>query len=303
VVATASIGKVTGLSSKVIVAAGGLIGLVIFIAIAFLVDKADDRIRTEDDIERMGLPVVADLPRPTSADQKALNDPASWPSAKRRAYGKLAARVLVASRRRELSVITLMGVGDEPTDRLVAANFAVALAQAGRRVNLVLTGAGGGSAAANTAPANSTPGQPGLPATQSASPELLPSPVNGLHFTELTAVNGSVNMDAADFLSGDLRRGADFVVVAAPPMTTAADSLVLASVSDATILVANEKTSRRGEVGEAADSLVQIGAPLFGVVLARKGGRKSRRHRAADRRAASSLSMSDVPDIETIRQP
>jgi hypothetical protein len=48
---------------------------------------------------------------------------------------------------------------------------------------------------------------------------------------------------------------------------------------------------------------VQIGAPLFGVVLARKGGRKSRRHRAADRRAASSLSMSDVPDIETIRQP
>lgn len=303
VVVPANIGKVTGLSSKVIVAAGGLVGLVIFIGIAFLVDKADDRIRVEDDIERMGLPVVADLPRPTSADQKALNDPSSWPSAKRRAYGKLAARVLVAARRRELSVITLMGVGDEPTDRLVAANFAVALAQAGRRVNLVLTGAGGGSSTANAASANTTPGQPGLPATQSTSPELLPSPVNGLHFTELTAVNGSVNMDAADFLSGDLRRGADFVVVAAPPMTTAADSLVLASVSDATILVANEKTSRRGELGEAADSLVQIGAPLFGVVLARKGGRKSRRHRAADRRAASSLSMSDIPDIETIRQP
>jgi capsular polysaccharide biosynthesis protein/Mrp family chromosome partitioning ATPase len=299
----ASVGQISGISHKIILAAGGLIGLVLAIAIAFLVDKTDDRIRTEDDIERMGLPVVADLPRPTSADQKALNDPASWPSAKRRAYGKLAARVLVASRRRELSVITLMGVGDEPTDRLVAANFAVALAQAGRRVNLVLTGAGGGSSTSNAAPANTTPGQPGLPATQSTSPELLPSPVTGLHFTELTAVNGSVNMDAADFLSGDLRRGADFVVVAAPPMTTAADSLVLASVSDATILVANEKTSRRGEVGEAADSLVQIGAPLFGVVLARKGGRKSRRHRAADRRAASSLSMSDVPDIETIRQP
>ena len=230
-----------------------------------------------------------------SADQKALNDPASWPSAKRRAYGKLAARVLVASRRRELSVITLMGVGDEPTDRLVAANFAVALAQAGRRVNLVLTGAGGGSATGNTAPASAAPGTPGLPATQNTSPELLPSPVAGLHFTELTAVNGSVNMDAADFLSGDLRRGADFVIVAAPPMTTAADSLVLASVSDATILVANEKTSRRGELGEAADSLVQIGAPLFGVVLTRKGGRKSRRHRAADRRAGNSLSMSDVP--------
>jgi capsular polysaccharide biosynthesis protein/Mrp family chromosome partitioning ATPase len=303
VVVPANIGKVTGLSSKVIIAAGGLIGLVLFMAIAFLVDKADDRIRVEDDIERMGLPVVADLPRPTSADQKALNDPSSWPSAKRRAYGKLAARVLVASRKRELSVITLMGVGDEPTDRLVAANFAVALAQAGRRVNLVLTGAGGGSAASHSAPARSAPGTPGLPATQSASPELLPSPVNGLHFTELTAVNGSVNMDAADFLSGDLRRGADFVIVAAPPMTTAADSLVLASVSDATILVANEKTSRRGELGEAADSLVQIGAPLFGVVLARKGGRKSRRHRAADRRAGSSLSMADVPDIETIRQP
>jgi succinoglycan biosynthesis transport protein ExoP len=303
VLAPAGKGQITGTSKSIILLAGALVGLVLAMAIAFLIDRADDRLRASDDIERLGLPLVGELPRPTGADQQALNEPANWPAAKRRAYGKLAARILVASRRRELSVITLMGVGDSATDRLVAANLAVALAQAGSRVNLVLTGGGVSSPAATADPATGAPSQGGTAALATRSPELLPSPVQGLHFTELAQVNGTVNMDAADFLSGDLRRGADFVVVAAPPVVSTADSLVLASVSDAVILVTNEKVSRRAELLEASDSLLQIAAPLFGVVFTQRLSRKAKnKGHVAEQKSGGSLNVMDVPDLETIRQ-
>ena len=61
----------------------------------------------------------------------------------------------------------------------------------------------------------------------------------------------------------------NYVIIDTPPLLAAADAQILASISDATLLVVDTKKSKRRQVTEAKRRLDNVGARLFGVVMNR----------------------------------
>lgn len=59
----------------------------------------------------------------------------------------------------------------------------------------------------------------------------------------------------------------DYVIIDTPPLLAATDAQVLASISDATLLVVDIKNSKRRQVVEAKRRLDHVGARLLGVVM------------------------------------
>lgn len=71
---------------------------------------------------------------------------------------------------------------------------------------------------------------------------------------------------ATEFVRG-LPDVADLVVVDSPPVLSVSDPLVVGSVADGSIIVANARTGHVHDVGDAADQLAQFGAYVIGAVL------------------------------------
>lgn len=61
----------------------------------------------------------------------------------------------------------------------------------------------------------------------------------------------------------------NYVIIDTPPLLAAADAQILASISDATLLVVDTKKSKRRQVTEAKRRLDNVGARLLGVVMNR----------------------------------
>lgn len=61
----------------------------------------------------------------------------------------------------------------------------------------------------------------------------------------------------------------NYVIIDTPPLLAATDAQILASISDATLLVVDTKKSKRRQVTEAKRRLDNVGARLLGVVMNR----------------------------------
>ena len=59
----------------------------------------------------------------------------------------------------------------------------------------------------------------------------------------------------------------DYVIIDTPPLLAATDAQILASISDATLLVVDIKKSKRRQVTEAKRRLDHVGARLLGVIM------------------------------------
>ncbi len=119
---------------------GVLIGGFAGIALAFLVDSLDQRVRKEEEIEAaLGLPLLGRLPRPPRRLRSGhglvlLSEPAG---AQAQAFRRLRTRLeLVNSDRRATTIMFTSAAPGEGKSTTVA-NLAIAFARAGRRVALV----------------------------------------------------------------------------------------------------------------------------------------------------------------------
>jgi succinoglycan biosynthesis transport protein ExoP len=280
---------------------GALIGLLLGTILAFLRDRIDDRLRGPDDISRwLRLPTLAAIPSRPRRGQLLLRDPSSAPEVAK-AYGLLAARLMVAARRTELTVITVTAPSDSRDSQIVAANLSLALVRAGNRVAL--------EGIATEAPlrdqldtiAHRVPVEQAVEGAESSTHVpglvLVTAPGDG--------ANPVPNPEVTRGLSADLRGRADFVIVSAPPVLTAADGLLLSSVADGVLLVGRERSTPRAEVAEAATHLIEIGANLLGVVVTGPGrrgafSRPKRRSRQTD--AAAARRVEAVPAKQRLLQ-
>ena len=168
-------------------------------------------------------------------------------------------------------LVTSPEAGDGKTT--IAANLAVALAQAGHRCILVsadlrkpashryfpnMSGVGLSDILSGTA-------QPSDALVQSQIDNLflLPSgstphhPERGLASEQMTNV-----LEA-------LGQHSDFVILDSAPILGVSDSLELATIVDSVLLVADASRSRASSIEEAANELVSVGATIMGVVLTR----------------------------------
>jgi Mrp family chromosome partitioning ATPase len=122
------------------VALGLVLGLVLGIGLAFLLDALDTRVRTVDVIEeRLGLPILARLPRPSRALRKsnglAMVEQPMGPHSE--AFRMLRTNLELAMLDRDIRTVMITSAWETEGKSTTIANLAAAFARAGRRVTLV----------------------------------------------------------------------------------------------------------------------------------------------------------------------
>ncbi len=280
------------------VALGLALGLVLGIGLAFLLEALDTRVRTIDVIEeRLGLPVLARLPKPSKALRKsndlAMIEQPMGPDSE--AFRMLRTSLELAMVDREIQTLMITSALEEEGKSTTIANLAAAFARAGRRVTLVdldvrrpmlhqffplrerpgLVDVVLGHASldqalarfdfrgAGLARAKADSGSNGGPvaATRAAPLSVLPlglAPPNPGEFVASRLLGN---------LLKTLRERGELVLIDTPPLFHVGDSLALSAQVDAVILVVKLDMARRPELTRLRSILDTMPAQPLGVVV------------------------------------
>ncbi len=268
--------------------AGVGVGLILAMGLAFLVHALDTRIRTADEAsDALGLSLLGRLPPPPRRlrrqDRLAMLDSAARGHVE--AYQKLRTSVDLANLRAGAKTIMITSAVASEGKSTTAANLAVALARAGRRVALVdldlrdpyiaalfqidgqpgVTGVATGAVPIQEAVVRA-PVRPGTGAAREgldagSGLDVLPS--------------GVTPADPAAFLTANvlgaivhhLRDAYDIVVVDSPPALPVGDAMTLTRVVDAVIVVVRAGVVRRPSLVELRRLLDAAPCEKLGFVL------------------------------------
>jgi non-specific protein-tyrosine kinase len=197
----------------------------------------------------------------------ALNNPRS---AAAEAYRALRTNLQFSGLDRDVRTVLLTGAGSGEGTTTIAANLAVAVAEAGQRVLLVdcnlrqpalhaafglplSPGLSNLLAANQSEPTIESTSVPGLSLIAAGDPP--PNPAEFIASARLTA------------LLGRLRERFDLVLLDTPPVGIVTDAAVLAPRVDGVILVVSAGRTRRDLAKRAQQQLETVGARLLGAVL------------------------------------
>jgi len=252
-------------------ALAGVLGLLVGLGAALLLDYLDDSVRVPDDVEPLtDLPVLAVVPVEPPPDHRpvALSEPHEFVV---EIYRGLRTNVQFLGLDRTLRTIqvtsSLPGEGKTTT----ATNLAVVLSQAGHRTVLV----DADLRRPRVHEVFRVPAAPGFTEALLGEPlDLVLAHVNdSLHVVAAGTVppNPSEMMShrrVADLLQ-QLAARYDYVIVDTAPVLPIADALALSRSVDGVLLVAQANRVSQRELKEAIERLELVGAPLFGLVLNR----------------------------------
>jgi non-specific protein-tyrosine kinase len=268
-------------------AVAGLVGTIVGLGSAFLLESLDDTIKTPGDVKRaLGLETLGTIGRMSRAE-RGLVVTEQPHSAHAEAFRVLCTKIRFHDRDGFPKGILVTSPGGNEGKSLTSANLAVTLAQAGFNV-----------VAVDADLRRPTLGQffdldprsPGLSralVTGSIDGLLRPTSVEGL--TILTS--GALPTSSAQLLESqqmqdlidDLAHRADLILMDGPPTLPVADAALLARRMDAVLLVLRAGRTRREAARTAVESLSQVGAQVIGVVLNGVVPRKSAYYRTYHR--------------------
>jgi capsular exopolysaccharide synthesis family protein len=250
-------------------------GLVLGCGAACVRDWYDYRLRSADEVKAtlgvtvLGLiPRVADENSPIARGQKIHIDPQSEAA---EAYRSLRTAVHFGLRDREARTILVTSPERGDGKTTCASNFAISMAQLGRRVLLIdadlrapmqdlIFGINGRVGLANVV-AGKESADGAIRHTGIENLDLLPAGVAQRNPSEL--LNSQKFIEVIESLAEKY----DVVVIDSPPMLAVTDARIIAASSDATILVLRAGKSNR-KLGELSiDGLVSVGANLLGAVV------------------------------------
>jgi capsular polysaccharide biosynthesis protein len=245
------------------------------IAVALLIERLDDRIGSAGSIERAA-PGAFVVTQPSWRHRKGtaravMARPGSPAGAAVRLTATSVELALPEGRR------ALMVAGTEPGEVTedVAVNLAASLSSPRRRVLVVDASTEGtlrraiGREVVRPAPGGS-----------GAADHVDPGLGSGFDLLADDVAAGGVgfSVDEARVTLEELRRGADWIIVHADPVSAAATALLWASACDATLLVAQQGRTRRPVLESAVDAVQRVGGEVAGVVfLERRSRRRGRR--------------------------
>ena len=253
----------------------GIVGLALAVAIALLLEKMDDSLRSKDQLQRAaGVPVIGSIP--TVGSFVSMGRPTVVSLATPRSPAAEAYRTLrTAMQFLPLDQVTVVQVtsptsGDGKTTTLV--NLGVALARAGQQVVLVCcdlrrpklheffgmtNDVGFTSVLLGKVPLSAAlqqvPDQDRLYVL--ASGPLPPNPSELLSSRRAREVLNS------------LRAEAEVVLIDSPPVLPVSDAMIISGLADVTLLVCAADRTSTGDVTRAVEQLRQVEAPLVGAIL------------------------------------
>jgi tyrosine-protein kinase len=258
---------------------GGLIGILGGIALALVVDRVDDSVRSKEILEQVtGLPTLGIIPKGVggkgnngspSIDLIGIEDPSSSESEAYRLL-RTSVRFLGLDAPDRTLLVTSASASEGKTT--TAANLAIALALGGDRVLLV----GADLRRPRVHELFGAPQSPGLTSallgeTTAESAAFAIEEVPTLHVLP----PGPVPPNPAELLDSprtrelfaSLAERYDTVVIDSPPVLPVTDAQVLSrSAGSVLLVVAHGETSKRG-LARAMELLGQVDAPLVGTVL------------------------------------
>jgi len=267
------------LSPSIIVAIGLMAGFFIGVPIAFIRDGFDDRIRSDDDLERnFGRPVLGTVPgfgawlgsETEDRTPTILRDPGG---AAAESFRRLRSTLLAVARDESVSSILVTSSVDGEGAPNVAVNLAAAFAQAGTDTLLIsanfrdsavddLLGIGsapglGDVLLGNARAQDVTRFVPGVPDTLRVIPSGadLDNPADALDSPVVEKVIGGFDVPF------------EMLIVEAPPVTTAADALSLAQLTGGVVLCVRSWSSYLSTVDDTMNQLAQVRANVLGVMM------------------------------------
>jgi capsular exopolysaccharide synthesis family protein len=243
--------------------AGLVLGLLLGVGLAWLREVLQPGLHTADEAAaQLGVPVLASIPlRPkVRVDDPALSE----------AYDVLQTNLFLAMRKSNLSVVTVLGPNPRVGKTSVVEGLAKVGARSGRNILIVDGDMRAGSLSSyfghsletgmiellqgavdlDDALVSLEPGLSLLPTRQ--------SPINP------PSLLSSERMRA---LSAEMRERFDVVLIDSPPVAGLADGLILASLSDAVVVVARAGLTKPSDLTAAAASLRQSQTPIVGLVV------------------------------------
>jgi capsular exopolysaccharide synthesis family protein len=250
-----------------------VVALLLAVGTAIVRDAMQDHVRDSSAMERsLNGRVIATIPRariPRDASSQ-LAMLAQPDSATAQGYGELRAAIHLASRRSDVILITSSDYGEAKSE--TAANLGVALAQSGDDVILISADLRQPMLEGLFNQARRGGLTSVLRGKQTLDRVLRPTRVSGLRLLPAgPAVKNpsiSLGLDRMGEILGELRSGADVIIIDAAPVLRAPDAAILAPHADLTILVADAALTRGRSVMRAAERLTR-GAelPIVGVLI------------------------------------
>lgn len=254
-----------------------ILGILAMIAVAFVWETLDDRLRTVEDVERVtGLSTLGVIMRmPEDRGRQAFYRLATllYPrSPAAEAFRSLRTNVEFASLDERFRTILVTSSGPAEGKTMVASNLAVAYAQSGRRVILLdadlrkpavhaMFGLRNDRGLTDLARTDDLDLRDVMQRTEEANLAVVTSGILPANPAELL---GSHRMQET---LARIREAADLLIIDTPPVGVVTDAAVLASQADATLFVirgqrTSERLARRGY-----EALAKVGAHTVGAVL------------------------------------
>jgi polysaccharide biosynthesis transport protein len=256
-----------------------VVGAMVALGIAFLVEYLDDRIKSPQDLGQFtDVPVLGivnwiggkrrkPLP-PHEALISFLQPRHPWTEAIRSLRINLQFTKIDSSL--ELLMVTSAMPGDGKTT--VASNLAVVMAQAGRRVVMI----DGDLRKPRLHLAFGLPRSPGLTETLMAGPNAAPGYLHSTVVPNLTVLtSGESAPNPAELLGSHrmqqvlerLREEADVIIIDSPPLLPVSDAQLLAATIKDVLLVVSLRRTQKGATYQALEALERVNANLLGIVV------------------------------------
>lgn len=269
---------------------GGVVGLLLGLAIAFLLEHADRRIRVPEELEAIyRVPMLGVIPSSAALARSARHEGAPLPPAEAEAFSLVRAHLRFFNVDRDVRTIVIASPAPGDGKTTIARHLAEAAARLGSRVLLleadlrrpvlaqqldiqsgpglasVLIGAVSMAEATQSVDLQATPGEGFKERTLDVLAAGLVLPPNPGELLESNAM-GTVLEQA--------RLAYDLVVIDTPPLAAVSDAFPLLTKVDGVVIVGRVGHSRRDTAEQLKHVISSSGAPLLGVIAnsAKSGG-------------------------------